>query len=64
MKIEDNNYYRIGEVAKILGISKRTIRRYERNNVFPDPKRSPVNNWREYTPKDIRKLRKILGRLE
>lgn len=50
------------EVAKKLGISKQTLLRYEKKGIFPPPRRNLVNRWREYTDKDVNKLKKILGR--
>lgn len=50
------------QIAEKLGISKQTLFRYEKRGIFPHPRRSPINGWREYTDEDIQKLRKILGR--
>ncbi len=58
-----NKYFSAQEVAKILGISKQTLLRYEKKGVFPKPRRNLVNGWREYTLEDIRALKKILGRI-
>lgn len=58
-----NKYFSAQEVAKILGISKQTLLRYEKRGIFPKPRRNLVNGWREYTLDDIRKLKKILGRV-
>ena len=55
-------YYRINEVSKILGISKQTIKRYERKGVFPKQKKNALNGWREYTEKEIESLKLIMGR--
>ncbi|MDE6578579.1 MAG: MerR family transcriptional regulator [Muribaculaceae bacterium] len=51
-------YYKISDVAEILGISASTIRFWE--NEFPEvsPMRS-VSNQRFYTPEDIETLRII-----
>jgi len=54
--------FTIEEVAKKLGISKQTLLRYEKKGIFPPPRRNLVNRWREYTDKDVNKLKKILGR--
>jgi DNA-binding transcriptional MerR regulator len=54
--------YTVNEVAKILGISRQTLIRYEKRGIFPKPKRNYINRWREYTKEDIKKLKKILGR--
>lgn len=50
------------EVAKKLGISKQTLLRYEKKGIFPAPRRSRINRWREYTEEDLKKLKEIMGR--
>lgn len=60
MRLE--KYYTATEVAKILGISKQTLIRYENKKIFPKAKRNAVNRWREYTLQEIKVLKKILGR--
>jgi DNA-binding transcriptional MerR regulator len=60
----ENKYFTINEVAAALGISKQTLIRYEKKNIFPKYRRNPLNKWREYTLKDISELKKIMGRLE
>ncbi|MCK4809426.1 MAG: MerR family transcriptional regulator [Candidatus Omnitrophica bacterium] len=55
-------YFNAQEAAEKLGISKQTLFRYERKEVFPKAKRNAVNHWREYTEEEIRKLKKIMGR--
>lgn len=56
------NYYTTQEVAKILGISKQTLLRYEQKRIFPRVKRNPINKRREYSPEEVEKFKKILGR--
>lgn len=60
MKAE--RYYSANEVARLLGISKQTLVRYESKGVFPRARRNKVNKWREYTINEINHLRKIIGR--
>ena len=55
-------YYSANGVAKILGISKQTLIRYEVKGVFPKARRNKLNSWREYTEKDIAALKRIMGR--
>lgn len=62
MILKPQKYYSVTETAKILGISKQTLIRYEKKRIFPRPKRNAVNKWREYTLADIRGMKKILGR--
>ncbi len=54
--------YNIQEVADMLGIYKGTVINYEKKNIFPKPKRNPINRYREYTKEDIDKLKAILRR--
>jgi DNA-binding transcriptional MerR regulator len=56
-------YYSPLEVAKMLGIAKQTLLRYEKKKIIPLAKRNPVNKRREYSLEDIKKIKKILGRL-
>ncbi len=56
-------YYGTQEVARILGISKQTLLRYEHKKIFPRAKRNPINKRREYSPADIEKLKNISGRV-
>jgi DNA-binding transcriptional MerR regulator len=56
------NYYGTQEVARILGISKQTLLRYERKKIFPRAPRNPINKRREYSAAEIEKLKRILGR--
>jgi len=56
-----SRYFTIEEISKELGISKQTIIRYESRGIFPKAKRNPINRWRQYTVKDIKKLKRILG---
>jgi len=63
MLMKPEKYYSVRDVAKILGISKQTLIRYETKKIFPKASRNAVNKWREYTLRDIKTLRKILGRV-
>lgn len=54
--------YLASEVAKILGISKKTLFNWEKARKIPKPKRDPMNNYRYYTEEDLAKLKKITGR--
>lgn len=55
-------YYGTSEVARILGVSKQTLLRYESKRIFPRARRNPVNKRREYSPADIERLKHIVGR--
>ena len=62
MMMKPEKYYSATEVAKMLGISKQTLIRYETKKIFPRAKRNAVNRWREYTLQEVRTLKKVLGR--
>ena len=55
-----NKFFTTEEVAKELGISKQTLFRYEKQKVFPNPRRNLINRWRHYAQEDIKKLKEIL----
>ncbi|OGX24140.1 MAG: hypothetical protein A3J51_06575 [Omnitrophica WOR_2 bacterium RIFCSPHIGHO2_02_FULL_45_21] len=55
-----NKFFTTEEAARALGISKQTLLRYEKNKVFPKPKRNLINRWRQYTQEDIQKLKESL----
>ena len=59
----NKRFFNVLEVAKIIGLSRQTIVRYERKGIFPKPRRNLVNKWREYTDKDVSRLKSILGRM-
>lgn len=48
----------IKEVESIVGLSKKSIRFYEDNNLL-NPKRNSTNDYREYSKEDIEKLKTI-----
>lgn len=54
--------YLTSEVAKILGISKKTLFNWEKAGKIPKAKRDPMNNYRYYTQEDLIRLKKITDR--
>lgn len=56
------SYYSTQQVARMLGISKQTLLRYEIKKIFPAVRRNPINKRREYSSADISRLKKIMGR--
>ncbi len=56
-------YHSTQEVARILGIYKHTLLRYEKKKLIPKPRRNIINKRREYSLDDIIKLKKITGRI-
>ena len=58
--INSNKKFTVGQVANMLGIYRGTVINYEKRNIFPDPRRNPINGYREYTEVDIDILKRIL----
>lgn len=54
----NKRFYRIGDVAEILGIPESTLRFWEKEFSIICPKRN-AKNARLYTPKDIETIRMI-----
>lgn len=50
----------VQQVADILGIYRGTVINYEKKGIFPQPRRNPINGYREYTQEDIEKLKSIV----
>lgn len=55
-----NTFFTAEEAAKQLGLSKQTLFRYEKREIFPHPRRNLINRWRQYSYEDINKLKEIL----
>lgn len=54
-----NTFYTISDVARILGISDRTLKNYENQGKIPKARRDPKSRWRIYTDEDIQKLKAL-----
>ena len=52
------NYYKIGEVAEILGIPSSTLRFWEKEFTIIKPKRNSKNT-RFYTPEDVETIKMV-----
>ena len=50
------------EVARLLGITRRTLYNWEKAGKIPKTKRDKMSNYRIYTEADIKKLKKLTGR--
>lgn len=59
---ERTNLYLSSQVAKILGISSRTLYRMLADGRIPEPMRNPDNQYRLWTEVDIQTIREALGR--
>lgn len=54
-------YLSTGQVAEILGITKRTLKNWLKAELIPEPERNPVNRYRRWTLQDIESIRRILS---
>lgn len=54
--------YFIRDVARILGVSSRTVINWELAGKIPRAKRDPMSKYRVYSEEDVKKLKKITGR--
>jgi DNA-binding transcriptional MerR regulator len=48
------------QVAKILGVSKRTLKTWLQIGKVPEPPRNPENNYRIWSLNDVDAIRRIL----
>ena len=56
------SYLLIKEVARILGVTGRTLLNWENAGKIPKAKRDPMSNYRYYKKEDVEELKKITGR--
>jgi excisionase family DNA binding protein len=54
--------YRSAEVAKILGVSPRTLYRMLAAGRIPEPMRNPENRYRLWTEVNLQTIREVLNR--
>ena len=52
--------YRSSQVAKILGVSSRTLYRMLADGRIPEPMRNPENRYRLWTEVDLQSIREAL----
>jgi excisionase family DNA binding protein len=61
-KRDRNGLYRSSQVAKILGMSSRTLYRMLADGRIPEPMRNPENQYRVWTDVDLQSIREVLQR--
>jgi excisionase family DNA binding protein len=59
-KRDRNGLYRSSQVAKILGMSSRTLYRMLADGRIPEPMRNPENRYRIWTDVDLQTIREAL----
>jgi MerR family transcriptional regulator, repressor of the yfmOP operon len=57
---EDRARLRIGEVAKLVGVTPRTIRYYEEVGLLPTPDEREPGSHRTYAPGDVERLTELI----
>ena len=54
-------YLNTGQVAEVLGITKKTLKNWLKASLIPEPRRNPMNRYRRWTLQDIEDIRRILN---
>ena len=54
-------YLSTGQVAEVLGVTKKTIKNWLKSQFIPEPDRNPVNRYRRWTLQDVEAIRRILS---
>ena len=54
-------YLSTGQVAEILGITKKTLKNWLKTELIPEPHRNPMNRYRRWTLQDIEVIRRIVS---
>jgi DNA-binding transcriptional MerR regulator len=55
------SYLNTGQVAEILGITKKTLKNWLKSSFIPEPQRNPMNRYRRWTLQDIEGIRRIVN---
>ena len=61
-KRERSGLYRSSQVAKILGITPRTLYRMLGDGRIQEPMRNPDNHYRQWTEVDLQTIREALSK--
>jgi len=54
-------YLNTGQVAEILGITKRTLKNWLKAKWIPEPERNPANRYRRWTLGDVEAIRRMVS---
>jgi predicted site-specific integrase-resolvase len=60
-RAREPSYLSTGQVAEILGITKKTLKNWLKSELIPEPERNPMNRYRRWTLNDIETIRRILS---
>jgi len=53
-------YLKTGQVAEILGITKKTLKNWLKKELISEPERNPANRYRRWTLADVESVRRVL----
>ena len=63
VKINNETYFRTGEICKLTGISKNTLLRWIKNNTFSIAGSRDRRGWRLFNENDLKRLKEEVNRL-
>jgi DNA-binding transcriptional MerR regulator len=55
------SYLSTGQIAEILGITKKTLKNWLKAQLISEPERNPVNRYRRWTLQDLEGIRRMLS---
>jgi DNA-binding transcriptional MerR regulator len=55
------SYLSTGQIAEILGITKKTLKNWLKAQLISEPERNPVNRYRRWTLQDLEAIRRVLS---
>jgi DNA-binding transcriptional MerR regulator len=58
---DEISYLSTGQVAEILGITKKTLKNWLKAELIPEPYRNPMNRYRRWTLQDVEGIRRIVS---
>jgi DNA-binding transcriptional MerR regulator len=58
--VREISYLSTGQVAEILGITKKTLKNWLKAQLIPEPDRNPMNRYRRWTLQDVETVRRIV----
>jgi DNA-binding transcriptional MerR regulator len=59
--VRPTSYLSTGDVAEILGVTKKTLKNWLKARLIPEPERNPVNLYRLWTLENVEAIRRILS---
>ena len=62
--IEGRKYYKTNEACKKAGVSRATLFRWLKNNIFQDVAQKDRRGWRLFTEEDIERLKKEVNKIK